>query len=83
LAESATFTAGLVAAPFLVTGVFRLLPGFVGWLPFVLLLGASAALVLARPSRWLGAGLAAGTLVWAVLLALLLADMGRATGSVR
>jgi hypothetical protein len=72
------FVVGLIAAPFLATGLFRVLPDFVFWLPFVLLLGISAVLVANRRYRAAGLGLAVGTLVWAVLLMLLLVDMGRA-----
>ncbi|MEA3077152.1 MAG: hypothetical protein QOF60_2060 [Actinomycetota bacterium] len=72
-----TFAAGLAAAPFLATGLFRLSPVFVAWLPFAVLLAASAVLVLVRRARWAGLGLAVGTVAWAVLLAMLVADMGR------
>jgi hypothetical protein len=71
------FLLGLVGAPFLVAGLYRVMP--FSWplvLPFVIMLGTVlAGWLLSR--RALAAGLATGTLAWAVFLWWLLNDWSR------
>jgi hypothetical protein len=71
-----TVVAGIIAfiaAPFLITGLFRL--GVEGFIPFALLLLVSAGAWLWR-RRAVAVGLALGTVAWAAALVVILSQMG-------
>jgi len=71
------FILGLVLAPFLTTGLFRLLPySSPLWLPAVLLLALAVGLSRSTRTRPPGLGLGAGTLAIVVFLLWLFAEMG-------
>jgi hypothetical protein len=62
-----------IAAPFLITGLFRL--GVEGFIPFALLLLASAGAWFGH-RRAVAVGLASGTVAWAGALVVILSQMG-------
>ena len=71
------FIFGLLLAPFVSTGLFRILPTSMPlWVPWALLLALAACLTSSGRTRPLGLGLGAGTLAFAVFMLWLFSVMG-------
>lgn len=66
-----------LAVPFLVTAVYRISDRSPTALPFVLIVGLAATLLMKKAARPVAIGLIAGAVVSAVLLILLFETVGR------
>lgn len=81
-ARGGAFLIGLLAAPLFITGWYRLTiewPYSWAWFlpPYLILLGISPLLIRRTRYRFLGIGLLAGSICWAMVLGFLIVAMSR------
>jgi len=70
-----------LAVPFFVTGMYRMSDRVPTVLPFLVVVGAAAALLPKKAARPLAFGLIGGAVVYAILLLMVLTAMGDGMGS--